>query len=36
MFRDEAAIRSHYDTVPNFGIPDAPKADEIVVIAVSD
>ncbi|MGI6077092.1 MAG: amino acid synthesis family protein [Fastidiosipilaceae bacterium] len=34
MFRDEAAIRSHYDTVPNFGIPDAPKADEIVVIAV--
>lgn len=32
MFRDEAAIRSHYDTYPDFGIPDAPKENEIVVI----
>jgi len=37
MFRDEAAIRSHYDTIPNFGIPGAPKADEmIVIIAMTD
>ncbi|CVK20298.1 amino acid synthesis family protein [Sporomusa sphaeroides] len=37
MFRDEAAIRSHYDTIPNFGIPGAPKADEMVVlIAMTD
>lgn len=37
MFRDEAAIRSHYDTIPNFGIPGAPKADEmVVIIAMTD
>lgn len=37
MFRDEAAIRTHYDTIPNFGIPGAPKANEMVVmIAITD
>ena len=37
MFRDEAAIRSNYDTIPNFGIPGAPKADEMVImIALTD
>lgn len=37
MFRDESAIRSHYDTYPDFGIPDAPKANEIVaIIALTD
>ena len=32
MYRDEAAIRTHYDTFPDFGVPGAPKANEIVVI----
>lgn len=37
MFRDEAAIRTHYDTIPNFGIPGAPKPDEmVIIIAVTD
>ena len=37
MFRDESAIRSHYDTFPDFGIPDAPQANEIVaIIAMTD
>ncbi|MDL2307874.1 amino acid synthesis family protein [Desulfovibrio sp. OttesenSCG-928-C06] len=37
MFRDEAAIRTHYDTIPNFGIPGAPKANEmIIMIALTD
>lgn len=37
MFRDEAAIRSHYDTYSDFGIADAPRENEIVVIvAVTD
>ncbi len=37
MFRDEAAIRTHYDTIPNFGIPGAPKENEmVIIIAVTD
>ena len=37
MFRDEAAIRSHYDTIPEFSIPGSPKPDEmIVLIAMTD
>lgn len=37
MFRDEAAIRSNYDTIPNFGIPGAPKDNEmIIMIALTD
>lgn len=37
MYRDEAAIRTHYDTIADFGIADAPKANEIVVaIALTD
>ncbi len=36
-FRDEAAIRSHYDSIAGIGVPGAPKADEIVVmIALTD
>ncbi len=31
-FRDEAALRTHYDTIPEVGIFDAPRADEMVVI----
>lgn len=31
-FRDEAALRSHYDTIPEAGVFDAPRADELVVI----
>ena len=27
-FRDEAALRSHYDTIPEVGVFDAPRADE--------
>lgn len=36
-FRDEAAIRSHYDTIPEVGLFDAPKSDEmVVIIALTD
>ena len=31
-FRDEAALRTHYDTIPEIGVFDAPRADEMVVI----
>ena len=31
-FRDEAALRTHYDTIPEVGVFDAPRADEMVVI----
>lgn len=32
MFRDYAAIRSHYDTIPDFNFPGHPLPNEIVVI----
>lgn len=37
MFRDESAIRTHYDTIPDFGVPGHPRANEmVVIIAMTD
>lgn len=32
MFRDYCAIRSHYDTIPDFNFPGHPLPNEIVII----